>query len=246
MICWPRSNSTARPEPLVNELIQGFVLGLGNIVNPCVLPLYPAFLAYLAANQTALERTQASRWLGAIVLAGVLTMMLIIGLILAILQAGVGAALAVVLPIVYLLVIGMGVLMLLGINPFARLPVAHVPRLKNPAVSAYLYGMLYGPMTLPCCGPLVVGVFAVGAANVGSVLDGVGYFLAFGLGFGLPLVILPWLAEPVRKAALHKLLAHHLLLERLAGVLLIAIGLFGIANDWDLLRAYFAYLHPGF
>jgi len=218
------------------------VLGLGNVVNPCVLPLYPAFLAYLAGNQAALKSKWATRWLGAIVLAGVLTTMLAIGLILALLQVAVGQALAVILPIVYLVVIGMGILLVLGINPLTRLPMMQAPRLKNPAISAFLYGMLYGPMTLPCCGPLVVGVFAVGAADIGSRLDGIGYFLAFGLGFGLPLVILPWVAEPVRKTILRRLVARHTLLERFAGVVLIVIGLFGIANDWDLLRTY---LFPG-
>ncbi len=224
---------------LLSELVKAFTLGLGNMVNPCVLPLYPAFLAYLANNSTTLQSRNISRWLGAFTLAGVLTAMLIVGLLLAILQIAVGKALAVILPIIYLIVIGMGVLLLLRINPFARLPAVRSPRLKNPMLSSFLYGMLYGPMTLPCSGPLVVGVFAYGAADPRSIIEGVLYFVAFGLGFGLPLLILPLLAEPVRKSVLRWMLTHHELLERVSGVLLIIVGILGIVNDWDLFRNYF-------
>ena len=230
----------------MNQFAQAFVLGLGNMVNPCVLPLYPAFLAYLAGragtfnyvDANGVVRSNVTRWLGTIVLAGVLTVMLAIGLLLAVLQVAVGAALAIILPIVYVIVIIMGILLLININPFARLPGIRAPRLSNPIANAYLYGLLYGPMTLPCCGPLVVGVFAFGVTDVGSFLNGVGYFLAFGIGFGLPLVALPLLAEPVRKSILHWMLVHHERLSRLSGLLLIIIGIAGFVQDLDLIRNY--------
>lgn len=208
------------------------------MVNPCVLPLYPAFLAYLAGNQAIAERASLTRWLGALTLAGVLVAMLIVGLLLAALQIAVGQALALLLPIIYLIVIGMGVLLLLRRNPFARVPALRSPRLQNPLLSSFLYGILYGPMTLPCSGPLVVGVFAYGAADLGSVLNSILYFVAFGLGFGLPLLVLPLLAEPVRKSVLRWMLTHHGLLERVAGVLLILVGLYGIYTDWPLFKSY--------
>lgn len=223
----------------MSELLKGFAAGLADMINPCVLPLFPAFLAYLAGNQGVLENRRLARWLGAITLAGVLTAMLIVGLFLAILQIAVGQALSLILPVIYLLIIGMGVLLVLHLNPFARVPVLRSPRLKNPVLSSFLYGMLYAPMVLPCSGPLVIGIFAYGTADIRSVFDGLSYFLAFGLGFGLPLLILPLLAEPARKAILHWMLAHHATLERVAGVLLIAIGLYGFFTNWDMFRSYF-------
>lgn len=223
--------------------MQAFGAGLLNMVNPCMLPLYPAFLAYLlglqdrgSADPDAPRRSV--RWLGVVVLAGVLTTMLIVGLLLALLHIAVGKALAILLPLMYAIVILMGVLLIIQRNPLARLPAIRAPRLRNPILSAFVYGMLYGPMTLPCTGALVVGVFTYGVTDVASAFDSVAYFVLFGLGFGLPLVILPWLAEPVRKQALRWLVSHHVLLERIAGLLLIAVGIFGILNDLDLLRTY--------
>ncbi|MEP7288411.1 MAG: cytochrome c biogenesis protein CcdA [Chloroflexota bacterium] len=214
-----------------------FGLGLLNMTNPCVLPMYPGFLAFIAGNQQIMENRRTARWLGAVTLAGVLISMLVIGLLLAILQVAVGQALSLLLPLVYAIVIVMGILLLLNVNPFARLPAIRSPRLKNPILSSFLYGMLYGPMALPCSGALVVGAFA-NAVSVQSALDGIGYFVLFGLGFGFPLLVLPFLADPVRKWLIKWMLDHHILLAKIAGAILIVIGVAGLINEWPLI-SYF-------
>ena len=68
----------------MNELLQAFVLGNSAILtNVCMLPLYPGLIAFLAGN-AGNERTQkATKWLGFLVLAGVLTMMLAVDWLLA-------------------------------------------------------------------------------------------------------------------------------------------------------------------
>ena len=215
-------------------------LGLLNMSNPCVLPLYPAFLAYLAGNQQLLEKRTLARWLGVMTLAGLLTSMLLLGLILALLQIEAGKALALLLPITYAIVISMGVLLILHINPLARLPAVQYPRLHNPILGSFLYGMLYAPVTLPCSSALVIGVFA-NAANLTDTLDGIRYFLLFGLGFGMPLLILPLLADPLRKSILKWMNQHTRLLERVSGVVLIAIGVIGLISDWTLIRTYWGF-----
>lgn len=76
-------------------LLQAFVLGNGAIpTNVCLLPLYPGLLAFLAAQRSgdagdATDRVAAARRrriagsLGLFVLAGVLTLMLALGALLA-------------------------------------------------------------------------------------------------------------------------------------------------------------------
>jgi cytochrome c-type biogenesis protein len=221
----------------VLAFLSPFGLGLLNMSNPCVLPLYPAFLAYLAGHQQLLEKRTVARWLGVITLAGLLTSMLLLGLILALLQIEAGKALALLLPITYAIVISMGILLLLHINSLARLPAVQFPRLRNPIIGSFLYGMLYAPVTLPCSSALVIGVFA-NAVTVTDALDGIRYFLLFGLGFGLPLLILPLLADPLRKSILQWMNTHIRLLEQIGGVVLIAIGLIGFISDWALIRYY--------
>jgi cytochrome c-type biogenesis protein len=216
----------------MNELVNGFLLGNAAILtNACLLPLYPGLIAFLAGDASAGRSNRASGWLGVMVLAGVLTMMTLIGLLLFLLNWGFGDVLPLVLPVVYGLVIVLGVLMLLGRNPFARLQTAQAPLLKNPYASAFVYGLLFGPMTLPCTGPIILSAFALGAGNAGELVNGLLYFLAFGIGFGWPLALLPLVALPLQRRMIGWLNRHHTLLNRASGLLLIAVGVFGIVTE---------------
>ena len=216
---------------MFGELIQAFTLGLSQMSNPCVLPLYPGFLAYLASNQSALEKRWAARLLGIVTLAGVLTSMLLIGLLLALTRTALSSVLIFVLPILYIVVIVMGVLMVLGKNPFMSLPMMQSPRLKNPFLTSYVYGLLYGPMTLPCSGPMLVSAFAL-SSDATFIAESVLYIVAFGIGFGLPLVLLPFLGDLARKQILGFLNKYHDPIARLSGVVLIAIGVWQFALHW--------------
>jgi cytochrome c-type biogenesis protein len=214
----------------VDQYLQAFVLGNNAILtNVCMLPLYPGLIAFLAGNMG--NARGQSRWLGLLVLAGILTMMLVIGFILHTLRQSFGNILPVLLPVVYGLVIVLGVLMLLGRNPFAKLATIQSPVLGNPYATAYLYGLLLGPMTLPCTGPLITTAFVLGASDSVRLVDGLLYFLIFGLGFGWPLVVLPFITQTAQRGFTRWLGQHHHRLAQLSGVLLIGIGIFGIVTD---------------
>lgn len=216
----------------MDELIRAF--GLGNaaiLTNACMLPLYPGLIAFLAGS-SASERSRAiTGWLGLLVLAGILTMMTLVGLVLYLLNQSFGNALSILLPVIYGVVIVLGVLMLLGRNPFARLSTAQAPVLRNPYVTAYVYGLFFGPMTLPCTGPIILSAFALGAGNTTELVNGLLFFLAFGVGFGWPLVLLPLVALPLQRRLVSVLARNHLLLNRASGILLIAVGLFGVLTE---------------
>ncbi|MCU0475587.1 MAG: hypothetical protein MUC99_05685 [Anaerolineae bacterium] len=193
------------------ELITAFGLGSGAILtNVCLLPLYPGLIAFLAGTANSEKAQRASRWLGLVVLLGILSMMLVIGL---------------------LLVIVFGLAMFFGFNPFARLSVSQSPVLSNPYLTAYVYGLLLGPMTLPCTGPIITAAFLRGAVGADAFAGEMLYFLAFGLGFGWPLVLLPWVALPAQRRITGWLARNHGILSRAAGVLLVAIGVFGFATE---------------
>jgi cytochrome c-type biogenesis protein len=210
----------------VGQLAEAFVLGNASILtNVCVLPLYPSMVAYLAADSG-----RARGWsgvLGILVLAGVLTTMLLVGLVLFLLRQTFGAILPWLLPLVYGSVIVLGMLLLLGKNPFARLASVNAPVFRSPLLTAFAYGLLLGPMTLPCAGPLIVSAFVLGTGSVVSLADGLLYALAFGLGFGWPLLLLPLLASPAQRYLTRGLAGQYGLLTRVAGLILVGIGVFG-------------------
>lgn len=214
----------------MNEWFQAFLIGNSAILtNVCILPLYPGLMAFLAGN--AQSTRGATRWLGVLVLAGILSLMLVIGGILFFLQQTFGAILSWLLPLIYAIVIVFGLLMLFGYNPFKQLSSTQAPVLRNPYGSAYLYGLLIGPMTLPCAGPLVVSAFLLGSGSFARLADGLIYFLFFGLGFGWPLVLLPLIAHPLQRRFTRWMTSNNPLLTRFSGALLIAIGIWGIVND---------------
>ncbi len=212
----------------MGELVEAFVLGNGAILtNVCMLPLYPGLVAYLAANSGDARTGRAGGWLGVLVLAGVLSLMLLVGLALFLVRQSFGAILPWLLPLIYGAVIVLGLLLLAGRNPFAGLRTLNAPGFRNPFATAYVYGLFLGPMTLPCAGPLIVSAFVIGAGSVASLADSLLYFLAFGLGFGWPLVLLPLVAAPAQRRFTHWLTDRYALLTRASGTLLIGIGLFG-------------------
>ena len=216
----------------MSELLTAFLVGNSAILtNVCILPLYPGLIAYLAGNAQNERFQGVTKWLGLLVLGGVLSIMMLVGLILFLLNQSTDGLLPVLLPVIYAVVILLGLLMLAGKNPFSRLSMAQSPVLSNPYAGAYVYGLMLGPMTLPCTGSFIVAAFLLGAGSVADLTSSLAYFFAFGLGFGWPLVLLPFIAMPFQRKFTRWMGQNYKLLTRVSGVLLIAIGIFGLVVD---------------
>ncbi len=215
----------------MEALLQAFVLGNGAILtNVCLLPLYPGLIAFLAAQRT--DASPAARGaLGLYVLAGVLVLMLALGAVLAGARASFAAILPWLLPAVYAVVAALGVALVAGRSPFARLATLRAPVLRDPRAAAFVYGLLLAPMTLPCTGPVIVAAFVLGAGDPGALGTELAYVLAFGLGFGWPLVVLPWLALGAQRRVIEGLTRHHRRLEVASGAVLIAIAAWGCVAE---------------
>ena len=56
----------------IDAILTSFLLGLGSAASPCLLPLYPGFLAYLAGNRGEPGRTRSPALLGLTIVAGVI------------------------------------------------------------------------------------------------------------------------------------------------------------------------------
>jgi cytochrome c-type biogenesis protein len=219
------------------SIITSLSLGLLSSASPCILPLYPGFLAYLSGRQEGVANRFGRYSLGVFVLLGVLSMMLALGLLIAVLAISIGSALTIAIPLADLLIIALGIALLLNYNPFTALPQIRIPFLKNPYINAFVYGLLYGPITLPCSGPLVVGIFAYSLTAV-EVLDRLTVFLWFGLGFGLPLLLLSFLSGALQNWLVRQFARRARLINTIGGVLLIGIGLYDLISNWDLIRTY--------
>ncbi len=216
----------------MGELAAVFLAGLASAASPCLLPLYPGFLAYLSANAGTLSGRRAAGLLGLLVLAGLLTTMVLIGALLFVVAIPVGRVASYLVPIVDGLLIVIGVLLLSGRNPFNRLPGMQVPLVSNPYGQAYVYGIMLGPIALPCAGPFLAALLAV-SVGAGDAILRMGTFVVFGLGFGLPLVLLSLLAGTRQRAIVRFVLDRHRAIEVISGVVLIAVALYDLRENWD-------------
>lgn len=216
----------------MDGLWLAFTLGLGSAASPCLLPLYPSFLAYLSTNAEALAGRRASGLLGLLILAGVLTTMLVVALVLVAVSVPIGSVLGVVIPLIDVLLIVLGLSLLLGRNPFERLPGMRVPLVANPFGQAFAYGLLLGPLALPCAGAFALSLIAY-SIGLTETLPRVLTFIVYGLGFGLPLVLLSLLAGARRQQLVRIITRHHRSIELVGGALLIAAGLWDLVVNWD-------------
>lgn len=221
----------------METILTSLFIGLLATTSPCVLPLYPGFLAYLSGGQAGLQNKPGRYLLGFFVLAGVLTMMLALGGIIALLSISVGRALSVIIPIADLLIVLLGVLLLFDINPFKQLPQVQVPVLSHPFVNAFMYGLLYGPIALPCSGPLVVSIFAL-SLTAGEALGKLTVFFWFGMGFGLPLLLLSFLSGAAQRWITRQFALRARLINVVSGLLLVGIGIYDLVTNWALIAAY--------
>lgn len=219
----------------MGEYWTAFLLGNAAILgNVCLLPLYPGLFALLAsqAGDEAGDGPQRP-WMGTVVLAGVLSVMVAVGAVMALLNSVLADVLPYVLPVAFGLVAVLGVLMILDRNPLERIGTGQAPILRSPAATAYVYGAALAPMTLPCTGPIIVSAFAIGGVAGGAaVVDQLVYFLFFGLGFGWPLVVLPFLAAPLQRRFTGFLTRNHHAVNVVSGVLLIAVAAVGVYVDF--------------
>jgi len=221
------------------EVYVGALLaGVGATVTPCILPLYPAFLAYLTSNTAASPQSRGPQSTAPalapvvaalLVWAGVITGMMAIGLAIAAIAVPLGDFNRIVLPIADGLLITLGLLLLAGINPFARLPQPSATALggRGPQAGAFLYGLLFAPIAIPCSGPFLVGILAF-SLTVGDALARIAFFGVFGIGFGLPLFLLGSVGQARGAQLARAVVRWERPLQLVLGTALVAVGV------WDL------------
>ena len=191
----------------------------------------------MSGQAELVEQGRGRYFLGLFVLAGVLTMMLILGGLIALLAVPTGNILVYIIPLADVFILVLGILLLLDQNPFKTLPQIQVPVLRHPFLNAYTYGFLYGPIALPCSGPLVVGIFAL-SLTASEALSKLWAFLWFGLGFGIPLFFISLLSGALQRQLTTLFARHGRIINIIGGLLLIGVAVYDVNKNWDMLRFF--------
>jgi cytochrome c-type biogenesis protein len=153
------------------------------------------------------------------------------------LRLSIGAVLVQTAPVVNSLLIVFGILLILSVNIWNRLPAFAAPRLRNPVAESYGFGLLYGPIVLPCNAPLVLSVIAL-STTLPDFFSVFAVYVVFGLGLGLPLLLLSVLTRAGQQWLVHQFTRHHRLVNVLAGAILVGIGVYDFVITFRFLSLF--------
>lgn len=210
-------------------LATAFIAGTASFLSPCVLPLVPGYLSYIAGGSSAsADGGRALRWrmlgLAACFVAGFATVFVIFG-------ASVTALSRLLLSYRYELnlaagaIIALAGLMLLGV---LRLPAwaqryyRFDPAGKGGPGSAVVLGLAFGFGWTPCIGPILASILVLGAASA-SVGLGVALLGVYALGLGVPFLAAAWFMSPFLRR-MQGLKRAGRILRILTGLILIVMG----------------------
>lgn len=191
-----------------------FGAGLASVASPCVLPVVPLLVAGTAEDH---------RWRPALVVGGIATSFVAMGVVTSLFGAAVGPLLPRLEKVVGVVVIAFGLLLLADVNLFKRLTwLQRIGALGAGRWSGFLLGLSLGLVWIPCVGPILSGVLAT-VASRGELATGVAMLLVYSLGFAVPMLAVGYGSQALRRRV--RLVAAHPVAVRWAsGLLLVAFG----------------------
>jgi cytochrome c-type biogenesis protein len=205
------------------SFLAGVFTPLGAV---CVLPLYPGFIAHLAARLTGESSRRTILLLGFLVTAGMIFSMLIAGFIfITLLQRSFSELIQVLSPLAFILLAGISIILIAGIDIGSYIPSNCLPAIQSPRASAFVFGFFFGMLALPCNpGPIIV-LFALSMTTIGY-LDNLVSFILFGIGMALPLIILTVITASHSRSVVGFLTKNKKSINRGAGVLMLGIAVY--------------------
>jgi cytochrome c-type biogenesis protein len=242
------TTSLAVSGPLLLAAAVAVVAGAVSFASPCVVPLVPGYLAYLAGlvgadaplmetapGETGLRDAPDHRWrvagAAALFVAG---FTVVFG---AILVGVVWLADALVDNEAVLQRVGGVIMIAMGLAFVGLIPALQRERRLHWIPRAGLWGApllgaVFGLGWVPCIGPTLAGVVAVAAGTGGGSLRGVVLTLAYCAGLGVPFVLVAVAATRAVRA-LGWLRRHTRGIQVGGGVLLVGVGLLLLSGLWD-------------
>lgn len=222
-------------------LLVSMLAGLVSFASPCVVPLVPGYLSFLAAVVGANDGVRAAapkiarlRLAGAagLFVAG-FTVVFLMGTV-----AILGLTTTVIGNQLVLQRIGGAVTILMGLVFMGFIPALQrearfTPKALSTLGGAPLLGAVFGLGWTPCLGPTLTGVIAVASATEGTdIVRGVLLVVAYCLGLGIPFIVLAW-GSARAVGALGWLQRNTRRIQVFGGVLLVMVGLALLTGLWN-------------
>lgn len=229
---------------MIGQIVALFGAGVASFLAPCIVPLVPAYLGIIVGEVGDAHDPARAVPATLIFIAGFTTVFAGLGAVAGLLgsslstfQDTVRAVGGVVITVMGLALLGVA----RGVLGRERRLIPQLPAITGVA-RPYIVGVAFGAGWSPCVGPLLAAALTI-AARSEAVGRGTILLCAYAVGIGVPFLVTalgiassPRLAERLRQMGPG--------LERVAGVLLVALGVLLATNTYIHLTSYLARFVP--
>lgn len=228
--------------------------GLLSFLSPCILPMVPFYLSYLAgvgmnqisANAEVDRNTRLRAVLAAsFFAAGVITIFMGFGATASVFGQVVRAYFDVLRWIAAAIIIGMGLhfLGVVRIGILYRQLRADVGQTSNVSLlGAYVIGLAFAFGWTPCVGPVLAAILFT-AAGAESAAKGAGLLFVYGLGMTAPFVMAAFFIGPFMRW-MTRFRRHLGLVEKIMGAMLILFGVLIATNSMNYIAQWMLEIAP--
>ncbi len=233
---------------LLPAMFVALIAGIISFLSPCVLPIVPPYLAYMAG--TSMEDLESGKNRKVIIAA----LFFVLGLSTVFMLMGIAASALGRVILQYqgaMTITGGVIVMVFGLH---FLDIIRIPFLYREAridagdrggsiIGAYILGVAFAFGWAPCIGPILGSILFL-VVEEGSISKGIFMMMAYAIGLGLPFLLA---AVFIRRSIIlmNRFKKHMGRIERISGLLLWTIGLMMITGSFSDLAFWLQEQFPG-
>jgi cytochrome c-type biogenesis protein len=128
-------------------------------------------------------------------------------------------------PIAFGVLVVISFLLIFNVDISRFLPKARTRLTKSPWLSAFLYGLSFGAIVIPCNPAFIAVLFTTTATGVGFAVN-IARFVVFGIGIGFPLLVIAAVSSARSDAIIDFLSRHKKAINRTVGGVMLGISLY--------------------
>jgi cytochrome c-type biogenesis protein len=232
-------------------LVVAFSAGLFSFLSPCVLPLFPSYLSFITGM--SVDRLAGDATAGARTRVLLHSITFIAGFTAVFVSLGASFSAAGQFLMGYrdwirilggalIVVFGLYIAGVLRVGIFGRTKQVQIRSKPAGFIGSFAVGLTFAIGWTPCVGPILGSILTL-ASNDKTVQQGVALLLAYSAGLGVP-----FLASSLALGGFLKFFKQYRpfipTVERVAGVLLVAVGILVLTNYYIVLNSWAVSLTP--